>query len=61
MAETEWGWTSERAPGQVIWIAGTLEDSYARATRYGGQWRLATANPISEYYRVLDETKKANQ
>jgi hypothetical protein len=57
---TEWGWTSDRAPGSVTWVPGTLEDSYKRVAAHGGQWRLASAVPISEYYRVLAETRKAN-
>ncbi len=54
---TNWGWTSTGAPGTITWVPGTLADSYARVSRYGGQWILSSAVPISEYRRVLDETR----
>lgn len=53
---TDWGWTSQQQPGSITWVKGTLEDSYARVSRYGGQWILASAVPISEYRRVMAET-----
>ena len=58
---TDWGWfnTASNGDGNVTWIKGTLEDSYARVSRYGGQWILASAVPISEYRRVMAETAAA--
>ena len=50
-----WGWTNERHPGSVVWVPGTLEASYARVSNQGTEhgWRLASADPISEYHRAL--------
>jgi hypothetical protein len=68
---TNWGWmnTAPNGDGNVHWIPGTLEDSYARVSGANltlksqpyQRWILVSANPISEYHRVLDETRKANR
>ena len=60
---TQWGWfnMARRGDGNVHWIRGMLEDSYERASRFGGQWILVSANPISEYHRVMSETAAANK
>lgn len=57
---TTWGWTSPGSPGAIHWVPGTLAGSYARVSADGGQWRLASAVPISEYRRVLDEVRRTS-
>lgn len=56
---TNWGWQDQNRPAGVIWIAGTLEDSFTRVSRFGGRWILVSANPASEYRRVMRETERS--
>lgn len=55
---TNWGWQNQQRPAGVHWIAGTLEDSFTRVSRFGGRWILVAANPASEYRRVMAETEE---
>jgi hypothetical protein len=59
MPDTNWGWQNQNRPAGVIWIPGSLADSYARVSRYGGRWILIAANPSSEYYRALRGSRDA--
>jgi len=64
---TTWGWmnVAPNGDGNVHWIPGTLEASYARASgahltcaENKGRWILVSADPISEYRRVMAETAR---
>lgn len=58
---TDWGWQDQNYPSGVLWIPGTLAESYARVTIKPGRWILVSANPVSEYHRVMAETAEANK
>jgi hypothetical protein len=55
---TNWGWQNKNRPAGVLWVAGTLEESFLSVSRHGGRWVLVSADPSSEYRRVMAETEK---
>jgi len=56
MPDTEWGWLrTDKGTMVAVWVGGTLEESYARVSRHGGTWILYSANPVSEYHRIMRE------
>jgi hypothetical protein len=62
MPDTKWGWLRTDKPTRgVEWIPGTIEDTYARASRYGGTWILYSASPIAEYHRVMREVAEQEE
>jgi hypothetical protein len=54
---TDWGWVDQDYPSGMVWVKGTLAESYARVSRDGGRWILRSAVPVSEYHRVMRETE----
>jgi hypothetical protein len=54
----DWGWVNQRRPSGMLWVKGTLQESYETVSRKPGQWILRSANPVSAYHRVMAETAK---
>lgn len=56
-AETvaDWGW--QRDNRRVIFIKGTLAESFRRVAQDAGRWRLVTSVPPSAAREVLAETR----
>lgn len=51
-----WGWQNIDRPRGVIFIEGTLEESYAKVAWDGGRYKLVTSVPPSAAREVLAET-----
>ena len=54
--EAKWGWMRSDKPAGVVFVKGTLPQSYQRVSMHGGRWVLVSSVPVREYRRVMAAT-----